>query len=503
MKYIVSGEEMAQIDSYATKVIGLSQMALMERAALKTYEFIREKFPDKIKVLVAVCGGNNGGDGIALARMLGQAGDDVEVYYVDVNGRTSEGFKRQYEIAKKLQVRFIDELVDAGYDLIVDAIFGVGLDRAVSGKQETTIRLLNDFKGYKLAIDIPSGVDAYTGFVRGVAFRADATITFGLMKLGLMRGVGPEYCGEVRVVGIGFPKQAVEHIAPSLFTYELKDLDHLLPTRRADTHKGSYGRVGVIGGSKNMAGAVLFSAEAAYRMGCGLVKVCTDEVNREIVQTRLPEALLETYDSEDRLSVEKSMWSMMKWADVLVVGPGLGKSEAAVLAVSHLLRYCEKTIILDADGLNILAEHKELLKEKKAEIIITPHLLEMSRVSELSTAEIKEHMKEIAQSFASMHKVIVVLKDARTIVSDGSPQSYLNYTGNNGMATGGTGDVLTGMIAGLIAQGVDGYDAAKLGVFLHGLAGERAAKEVGCYSMTAGNIVKCITKVLEGDDNDQ
>ena len=153
----------------------------------------------------------------------------------------------------KLQIRFIDELVESGYDVVVDALFGVGLCRAISGKHEETVRMLNDLKGFKLAIDIPSGVDAYTGFIRGVAFKADATVTFGLMKLGLMRGIGTEYSGQVEVVGIGFPKQAVEYVSPKLYTYELKDIDHLLPSRRADTHKGSYGKVGIIGGSKNMA----------------------------------------------------------------------------------------------------------------------------------------------------------------------------------------------------------------------------------------------------------
>lgn len=498
MKYIVSGTEMAEIDSYSTKVIGLSQMALMERAALKTYDYIRTKFPNRAKVLVAVAGGNNGGDGIALARMLSQSGDDVEVYYVDENGHQSEGFKKQYEIAKKLQVRFIDELVEAGYDIVIDALFGVGLDRAIKGKHEETIRILNDFSGFKLAIDIPSGVDSNTGFVRGVAFKADATVTFGLMKLGLMRGIGTEYCGEVHIAGIGFPKQAVEHVAPKLYTYELKDIDNLLPSRRADTHKGSYGKVGVIGGSKNMAGAVMFSAEAAYRMGCGLVKVCTDEVNREIIQTKLPEALLDTYNIEDKSSVEKSMWSMMDWSDVLVVGPGLGQTEAATAIVTQILRYYEKTIVLDADGLNILSKNMELLEATRAKIVVTPHLLEMSRLCGLTTSEIKENMMETAQIFAKEHKLTVVLKDSRTIVSDGSAQAYLNWTGNNGMATGGTGDVLSGMIVGLIAQGMEVFEAAKLGVYLHGLAGEQAAKDVGCYSMIAGDIVRSITKVLEG-----
>ena len=221
-------------------------------------------------------------------------------------------------------------------------------------------------------------------------------------------------------------------------------------------------------------------------------------MNREIVQTKLPEALLDTYNREDKLSIEKSIWAMMDWADVLVVGPGIGQTEAASTIVKQVLRYYERTVVLDADGLNILSKNMDLLTETRSQIVITPHLLEMSRLCGLTTSEIKEKMMETAQNFAQEHKLTVVLKDSRTIVSDGSAQAYLNWTGNNGMATGGTGDVLSGMIVGLIAQGMEPFEAAKLGVYLHGLAGEKAAMSVGCYSMLAGDIVKSITKVLEG-----
>lgn len=499
MKYIVSGSEMARIDEYTTSIIGIPQMVLMERAALAVYDFIAEKFGKSAKVLVAVESGNNGGDGIAVARMLDQAGYDVEVYWVNGLSSASDGFDRQYAIAKKLNVKFTDEILDSGYDIVIDGIFGVGLSRAVTGKQAEAINALNDIDAYKIAIDIPSGIDSYTGFVLGTAFRADATITFGFMKQGLLLAMGYEYGGKVTVADIGFPAQAVDFVRPTLYTYDENDVDNLLPYRKSDSHKGSFGKIGVIGGSMNMAGAVMFAAESAYRMGCGLVRVCTVEENRHILQTALPEAMLTTYDKTDKNSVREALKDVCSWADVIVLGPGLGTEEYASYIVEKVLRTYNKTIILDADGLNIVARDIELLDLTEAQVIVTPHLMEMSRLTGVKLSDIKENKYEIARKFANRHHVVVVLKDARTIVSNGEVQAYMNTTGNNGMATGGSGDVLSGVIAGLCGQGMDCFDAAKLGVCMHGLAGQEAAISKGRYSMIARDIVKSITKVLEGD----
>lgn len=500
MKYIVSGTEMAQIDEYTSDVIGIPQMVLMERAALAVYKLIDDKFDKRTtRILVAVESGNNGGDGIAVARMLMQSGYDVEVYWVNGLKSMSEGFERQYEIAKKLNVKFTDEIIDSGYDIVVDGIFGVGLSRAVEGKQAEAIKALNDIDAYKIAIDIPSGIDSYTGFVLGTAFRADETVTFGFMKLGLMLAMGYEYGGNITVADIGFPKPAVDFVGPRLYTYNEEDVASLLPYRKSDSHKGSYGKIGVIGGSKNMAGAVMFAAEAAYRMGCGLVRVCTVEENRNILQTKLPEAMLTTYDSTDKNSIRESLKSMCEWSDVLVLGPGLGTDDYAVYIVEKILQVYNKTIVLDADGLNIVSKEMDMLKNTEAKVILTPHLMEMSRLTGLKVSEIKENKYDVARDFAKKNNVVVVLKDSRTIVSDGDMQAYINSTGNNGMATGGSGDVLSGIIAGLCGQGMESFEAAKLGVCMHGLAGQEAAINKGRYSMIARDIVRSITTVLEGD----
>ena len=499
MKYIVSGEEMSRIDDYTVNNVGLPQMVLMERAALEIYGFIKSKYQRSARILVVVESGNNGGDGVAVARMLKSDGYDVEVYWVNGLNKTSDAFEQQRNIAKKMGVKFVDEIVNYGYDVVVDGIFGVGLNRIVTGKQAEAINLINDIDAYTIAIDIPSGIDSKTGFVLGCAVRADATITFEHIKIGMLMGIGYEYSGKVIIANIGFPKTAVDFVEPKLYTYDEEDVEKLLPYRKSDSHKGSYGKISVIGGCTNMAGAPMFAAEASYRMGCGLVKICTVEENREIIQTKLPEAVLGTYDSKDKESIREALRSTLSWSDVIVLGPGLGTEESSSYIVERVLRKFDGIVILDADALNILSGNLEWLEDTQAKVIITPHLMEMSRLTEKKVADIKENKYDIAREFADKYNVIVVLKDSRTIVSDGGNQAYINITGNNGMATGGSGDVLSGIIAGLCGQNMEPFAAAKLGVYMHGMAGQEAAISKGRYSMIASDIVRSITRVLEGD----
>ncbi|MCM1286777.1 MAG: NAD(P)H-hydrate dehydratase [Clostridium sp.] len=499
MKYIADSAEMAQIDRYTTDDIGIPEMVLMERAALAVFDYIKSNYSKKTKTLIVVEGGNNGADGLAVARLMLNDGYDVEVYYISAIEKTTKSFDAQLSIAKKLNVKFADEIVNYGYDIIVDAIFGVGLSRAVMGKHAETINQMNEIPAFKLAIDIPSGIDASTGFVMGTAFHADATVTFGLLKLGHIMGIGNEYSGKVILADIGFPEKAVSFAGPKLYAYTGEDVDRLLPFRKSDTHKGSYGKIGVIGGYTNMAGAALFSAESAYRMGCGLVRICTVLDNREIMQTKLPEALLTAFDPSEQASVREAVKTMIAWSDVLIVGPGLGRGEYADYIVEKVLRNYDKTIIIDADAINVLAKNLNWLSDTRANVIITPHLLEMSRLTGQKTGDIKGNKFHVAKEFAKEHKLVVVLKDSRTIVSAGEEQAYINITGNNGMATGGSGDVLTGMIGALVGQGMTAFEAAKLGVCMHGLAGQEASISMGRYSMIAGDIVRSITKVLENE----
>lgn len=498
MEYIVDGTEMSKIDNYTIEKIGIPQMVLMERAALAVAGYVEKKFDNNTKILVVAEGGNNGGDGIAAARILTMDGYDVEVFYINSIKKVSGAFSSQLDIAKKVGVRFVDEIRDREYKVVIDGIFGVGLSREVTGAQADAIRLMNGMKAYKIAIDMPSGINSDTGEILGDAFRADITITFGLMKRGAVSGNGKEYCGNVYVADIGFPVQAIDEVSPRLYTYDYADFDRLLPKRKPDSHKGNYGKIGIIAGAKNMAGAALFTAEAAYRIGGGLVKICTVEENREIIQTKLPEAMLETYNVNDAEQIKEAVAGICSWSDVIAMGPGLGTEKSSESIVIEVLKCFDGPVVLDADGINILAQNKKMLDSIRSKLIITPHLMEMSRLTGNKVDEIKCSKYETAVSFAKERKAVVVLKDSDTMVSDGSPQAYINITGNAGMAKGGSGDVLTGIIAGLIGQGMDMYEAAKLGCFIHGSSGDEAAKSKGCYSMIARDILKSITKVLEG-----
>ena len=299
---------------------------------------------------------------------------------------------------------------------------------------------------------------------------------------------------------IGFPNKAVEEIAPQMVSFTTDDLE-LLPERKAWTNKGSYGKVLLIAGSKNMAGAALLSGTAAYKSGSGLVRIFSCEENRVILQEKLPEAILTTYDSEEKA------WELLpeslSWASVIGIGPGIGQSAFASKLVKQVLTLGKAPLVIDADGLNNLAallqedtELRQLFHEYEGGMILTPHLKEMSRLTGEEIAEIRSNLPKAAASTADKGHVIV-LKDARTIVSDGSVPSYINMSGNNGMATGGSGDVLTGIICGFLAGGLDILTAARLGVYCHGLAGDAAAKEKGYYSVLAGDLPNYLETILK------
>lgn len=340
-----------------------------------------------------------------------------------------------------------------------------------------------------------------------VAVKADHTITFGHQKTGLLLYPGAEYAGEITVADIGFPQEATVKANPDTFYYEKHDLG-LLPSRKKYSNKGTYGKVLIIAGSKGMSGAAYLSAKAAYRTGAGLVKILTSEANRIIIQTSLPEALFSAYD-EEGLNIDQrsqKLVSELQWASVIVIGPGLGQTKTAQELVETVLRKAEVPVILDADAINLiskklncnqakgrLSELSFLLKENT---ILTPHLMELSRLTGMTVTEIADNLIDTARQCSYNNKLIYAIKDARSVVSQAG-RYYINVSGNNGMATGGSGDVLTGILGALIAQGLEPYDAACLGVYLHGLAGDEAARDKGTYSMMASDIVNSIGNVIK------
>lgn len=493
MQYIVTKKEMQAIDAYTMDKIGIPSAVLMERAALSVVEEIERLNVSHGRVLIVVEGGNNGGDGLAVGRILLERGYKVDIYYIGGFEKVSQGFQQQWSILHHMGVRFRKTIPNKEYVVIVDGIFGVGLSREVQGVQKKAIEAMNHMDAVKVAIDIPSGIDATTGEVLGTAFYADYTVTFGLKKLGMFFLDGIDACGTVICKPIGFPAQALAHVKPMIYAYDNSDLDKL-PKRVNNSNKGTYGRVAVIAGSKNMSGAAFLCSKAAYSTGAGLVKIYTHESNRTILQSQLPEAVMMTYD--DYEGALACIEDALQWATVIVVGPGLGVDTVSERMLYELLMNAEVPMVVDADALNILSNNIELLRTSSVQIIMTPHMKEMSRLIQRPVEEIAKNRFAIAREFAKKMQVTLVLKDAKSIATNGGQQTYMNLAGNNGMSTGGSGDVLAGIIAGMLAGGLTLADAARMGTYVHCRAGDLAAERKGNYAMLASDIISYIGEVM-------
>lgn len=493
MQYIVTKKEMQAIDAYTMDKIGIPSAVLMERAALSVVEEIERLNASHGRVLIVVEGGNNGGDGLAVGRILLERGYKVDIYYIGGFEKVSQGFQQQWSILHHMGVRFRKTIPNKEYAVIVDGIFGVGLSREVQGVQKKEIEAMNHMDAIKVAIDIPSGIDATTGEVLGTAFYADYTVTFGLKKLGMFFLDGIDACGTVICKPIGFPAQALAHVKPMIYAYDNSDLDKL-PKRVNNSNKGTYGRVAVIAGSKNMSGAAFLCSKAAYSTGAGLVKIYTHESNRTILQSQLPEAVMMTYD--DYEGALACIEDALQWATVIVVGPGLGVDTVSERMLYELLMNAEVPMVVDADALNILSNNIELLRTSSVQIIMTPHMKEMSRLIQRPVEEIAKNRFAIAREFAKKMQVTLVLKDAKSIATNGGQQTYMNLAGNNGMSTGGSGDVLAGIIAGMLAGGLTLADAARMGTYVHCRAGDLAAERKGNYAMLASDIISYIGEVM-------
>ncbi|MGX8729061.1 MAG: NAD(P)H-hydrate dehydratase, partial [Lachnospiraceae bacterium] len=411
--------------------------------------------------------------------------------------------------------------LSANAAVYIDALFGIGLGREVRGDFAAAIRIMNEAKGKVVAADIPSGISADTGQVLGTAVRADVTVTMQCGKPGLFLDPGRQYAGEVRIRDIGIWSQFCSrtdgilrfaqndrHLEKNwlpprpICMLEKSDLSTLLPRREPSGNKGTFGKVLLIAGSENMAGAAILAARAVLASGAGMVKVLTPACNREILQISVPEALLATYTPEN---VEKVLQSNLSFGNVVAIGPGLGTGPEARRLVRTVMEVSEDSVVskdsqksllvLDADALNIIAS--ENLRESLPKgAFLTPHIVEFSRISELSAKEIQADRLSAARAFAERYGVRLILKDARTVIC-GDGEAFINLSGNDGLATAGSGDVLTGILAGLLAQGTEPAFAGPTAAFLHGLAGDAAAEKMGRRSMNAGDVCSSLPMVLK------
>lgn len=502
MSIILDAEQAKEVDRIAIRELGMPSLVLMERASLGVAREVAKRVYPGNKIL-AVCGsGNNGGDGVAAARILSEWGHSVTILLLGREEKFTEEMAVQIKVAKNLGMgieRDGQAGIDlTGYSVILDGIFGIGLDREVKGNYRKWIERINDSGTDVYAIDIPSGIHATTGEVLGAGICAKATITFGSMKLGMALFPGRIHAGEVIVEDIGFPREAFRGISKKYFTYDSEDLKKYFPKRIPQSNKGSYGKLLVVAGSENMGGAALFSARAGCLVGAGLVKVVTHGNNRVMLQNKLPECLLGIYGDDGVYDLAEDL----AWATAVVIGPGLGQDETGKGLLRQVLRLKDDKrplpILIDADGLNILASWPEYFDREGRlllpdHFVATPHLKEMSRLQKCSVEDVREDLLGSVRDYSA--GAVMVQKDAVTLVSDGK-QIYVNMSGNNALAKGGSGDVLSGIIGGLLARGVNGFLASCLGVYLHGLTAEEYVKLISPSSMLASDILKILPWVL-------
>ena len=492
MQLWVNAAQMKAADQYTIQKLGVPSLELMEHAAQACVQVLEDEKVDLSHVCVVCGSGNNGGDGFAIARILQNNRCSVETFCVGnpehYTEETQEQMHRLQECGGKITYGMPQE---DSYSVVIDAVFGVGLSRKVEGRYRQVIEQMNRMRGTKFAVDIPSGLSATTGCILGCAFKADYTVTFQLKKIGLELSQGRAIAGRVIVPDIGISTDSICEDQEIVRTAGKDIYRKMLPDRPEDSNKGTYGRLLVIAGSKGMAGAAYLNAHAAYMTGAGLVRIYTFSDNREILQTLLPEAIITTYEEYNK----EALLSLLTWADSVCIGSGLGMSRLSEKILKTVIEYVKVPCLIDADGLNLLAENNNYLNQMaERRFVITPHMKEMSRLTDTPVEELKADRIQILKDFISRYRITCVLKDSRTLIASEEKGIRMNLTGNSAMAKAGSGDVLAGVISGWMVQGKEAEDAAELGTYIHGLSGDLAKFEKGVYSVMARDLIEYISK---------
>jgi len=501
---LISAEEMQAIDRQAIRDLGIPGVVLMENAGrAATESFCRELaelFPGPVLVMAGK--GNNGGDGYVMARILAEHGWQVETLVLAKADAITGDAAIMLEILRKiaLPVHFVTDARDLRSHfaaskpvIIIDALLGTGLQSAVRGLFAEAIEIINSAQMTVFAVDIPSGVAGSSGRICGNAVQADLTVTFDHAKIGHGSDPGAGCSGYLDVVDIGIPSFGRPAPDSDVFLTEVAEAAEWLPQRPCNGHKGSFGHLLLVAGSVGKTGAAALAGKAAVRSGCGLVTAATPGRVHDILEVKLTEAM--TYPLADQNGLLSSdareqLAALLEGRQALAVGPGLGQSEELADLVGWLASRCELPMVIDADGLNLLAGRLPMLQERSGPpAILTPHPGEMSRLCGLPVAEIEADRFCVARDFASKHQVVLLLKGARTLIAAPDGRVRINSSGNDGLASGGSGDVLTGLIGGLLAQGVEPFSAASLGAWLHGRAAELVAKGQGVAGMAASDLL--------------
>ncbi|HUV50624.1 MAG TPA: NAD(P)H-hydrate dehydratase [Anaerolineae bacterium] len=510
--YLVTAGEMQKMDRLTIESFGLPGRVLMENAGRGATQILFEKFGGlkNKKVGIAAGRGNNGGDGFVIARYLAQKGIRATVYLLSKRDAIKGDAAANLKLLAPLSVPVI-EIPDkkafsthrtsmVHQEIWVDAILGTGLKSQIKGYFREIIEFINSLNKPVFAVDIPSGLDSDTGQPCGACIRAQATATFGFAKTGHILSPGASYTGSLEIVDIGIPHHIAEDVGPKQHLLTTDLINNYFQPRPPDAHKGSTGHLLLLAGSPGKTGAAAMTAMSAMRVGAGLVTLGLPNSINDILETRILEAMTfplpETDDGVLGESSFNAIMELLSGKRCLAIGPGLGSAVETKSLVRRVIQESTVPIVIDADGINSLAGHTKILQNLKLPVILTPHPGEMARLVDSTPQNIQKDRVGCARDFAKRFNVHVVLKGAKTVIAHPDGRAFINPTGNSGMASGGMGDVLTGMIAGLVTQGYSPETAAHAGVFLHGTAADAVADKTGPFGFLATDVIMAIPEQI-------
>ena len=504
---VLNAEQSRHLEQAAVNA-GMDFLQMMENAGSSAARFIRKKYDVSQKRAVVICGkGNNGGDGFVVARKLSEAGAQVIVILAEGPAQT-ENAKAMFYQLRNLPVKVVTYFENetmvpsmlASCDIVVDALYGIGFHGAVREEYYPLFEAVRQSPAVVISIDLPSGAICDTGEVGGACIQANYTVSFSTLKNAHLMQPAKLFCGQVVVVPIGIPGSLISSEQGSIEVTEPDYAHQLLPLRNPEGHKGTYGRLLSICGSVGMAGAAMMSAKAALRCGVGLLDLALPRPIYDLVASNLWEPVYTPMDylqSGDLAPASRdALLDSLKKADAVLLGCGLGTAKGTANMVLNIISRSIVPMVIDADGINIVAENIDVLKSAQAPVILTPHPGEMARLMHTTVEDVQQHRLQYASSFAQEHRVIVVLKGAGTMIAGPSGRLYQTITGNAGLARGGSGDVLAGMIASFLAQGNEAFLSAAGSVFFHGAAGDLCADRMTQYAMLPTDMIEALPKVF-------
>jgi ADP-dependent NAD(P)H-hydrate dehydratase / NAD(P)H-hydrate epimerase len=515
--YLVTAEEMRAFDTAAIEEYGIPGVVLMENAGRTTFHILKTHLGGDVrdlKVSIVAGSGNNGGDGYVIARYLINHGADVNIFLLSPREKIKGDAQVNLHILDRMSPHVYEITDEETFkqavrrwrqsDVIVDAMLGTGLNSEVRSPFRETIVEINRVDGLRLAVDIPSGLDADTGRILGSAVQADLTVTYGFKKLGMALYPGLECCGKVEVVDISIPLHAIEKNPPRAWLYDKPDAVEFWRLRAdPQAHKGIFGHLLIVGGSPGKTGAPSMAARAASRMGAGLVTVGIPASLNPILEAKLTEEMTEPLPESvpgylGSTAVDRIV-ALAEGKRCIVLGPGLSTVEGISELINKVLAVYQRRLVIDADGLNALAPNLEVLRQTKARVILTPHPGEMARLTGKTVREVQQDRMGLARTLATDYGIWLILKGARTLIASPDGRIIVNTTGNPWMASGGQGDVLSGILGALLVQGIPPEEALPFGVYLHGLAADNIVGRVGPGPVIATDVIEELPRTLSGE----